>query len=62
MTHITPNFSNESALFILLFLAVLSLLYFMECASSTCGKWGLLSSAVWELLIVVASLTVEQGI
>ena len=46
----------------LLILAVLSLLYFMTQAFSTCGKWELLSRAVWELLIVVASLIGEQGL
>ena len=46
----------------LLILAVLNLLYFMAQAFSTCGKWGLLSRAVWELLTVVASLIGEQGL
>ena len=29
---------------------------------SSCGKWGLLSSAVHGLLIVVASLVAERGL
>ena len=57
-----PKLFYGSALFILLILAVLSLLYFMTQAFSTCGKWGLLSRAVWELLTVVASLIGEQGL
>ena len=60
MIHITQNFFME--VLYLLILAVLSLLYFMTQAFSTCGKWELLSRAVWELLIVVASLIGEQGL